>query len=128
MDGQRNRPATMVSDISYLASDKLKGRTFGSEGETKAGDYIAARFKLLGLQPMGDNGTYFQSLTVKNNNPHEVEYADAKEPGFLTGRNVIGYLDHGAPYTVIVGAHYDHLGHGHLWFPLHRRSRDSQWC
>src|SRR5690242_7159498 len=66
----------MVSDISYLASDKLKGRTFGSEGETKAGDYIAARFKLLGLKPMGDNGTYFQSLTVKNNNPHEVEYAD----------------------------------------------------
>src|SRR5678815_1422729 len=102
----------MVSDISYLASDKLKGRTFGSEGEIKAGDYIAARFKLLGLQPMGDKGTYFQSLTVKNNNPHEVEYADAKEPGFLTGRNVIGYLDHGAPYTVIVGAHYDHLGMG----------------
>jgi hypothetical protein len=102
----------MVSDITYLASDKLKGRTFGSEGEMKAGDYIAARFKLLGLKPMGDNGTYFQSLTVKNNNPHEVEYADKKQPGYLSGRNVIGYLDHGAPYTIIVGAHYDHLGMG----------------
>ncbi len=29
-----------------------------------------------------------------------------------TGHNVIGYLDNGAPYTVIIGAHYDHLGHG----------------
>jgi len=102
----------MVSDITFLASDKLKGRTFGSEGETKAGNYIADRFKLLGLKPMGDQGTYFQSLTVKNNNPHEVEFADNKEPGYLSGRNVIGYLDHGAQYTVIVGAHYDHLGMG----------------
>jgi aminopeptidase YwaD len=28
------------------------------------------------------------------------------------GHNVIGYLDNGAPYTVVVGAHYDHLGFG----------------
>ena len=29
-----------------------------------------------------------------------------------TGRNVIGYLDNGAARTIILGAHYDHLGHG----------------
>ncbi len=29
-----------------------------------------------------------------------------------TGNNVVGYLDNGAPYTVILGAHYDHLGYG----------------
>jgi aminopeptidase YwaD len=29
-----------------------------------------------------------------------------------TGRNVIGYLDNGAARTVILGAHYDHLGFG----------------
>jgi aminopeptidase YwaD len=28
------------------------------------------------------------------------------------GHNVIGYLDNGAPFTVIIGAHYDHLGYG----------------
>jgi len=28
------------------------------------------------------------------------------------GRNVIGYLDNGAERTVILGAHYDHLGYG----------------
>jgi hypothetical protein len=28
------------------------------------------------------------------------------------GHNVIGYLDNGAPNTVIIGAHYDHLGYG----------------
>ena len=29
-----------------------------------------------------------------------------------TGRNVVGYLDNGAPKTVVLGAHYDHLGYG----------------
>lgn len=29
-----------------------------------------------------------------------------------SGSNVIGYIDNGAPATVIIGAHYDHLGYG----------------
>ena len=29
-----------------------------------------------------------------------------------TGHNVIGYIDNGAAHTVILGAHYDHLGYG----------------
>lgn len=29
-----------------------------------------------------------------------------------TGHNVIGYMGNGKPYTVVIGAHYDHLGMG----------------
>jgi aminopeptidase YwaD len=29
-----------------------------------------------------------------------------------TGHNIVGFLDNGAPTTVVIGAHYDHLGHG----------------
>lgn len=29
-----------------------------------------------------------------------------------TGNNIAAYIDNKAPYTVIVGAHYDHLGYG----------------
>src|SRR5690606_17114879 len=29
-----------------------------------------------------------------------------------TGHNVIGYIDNGAAHTIILGAHYDHLGNG----------------
>jgi aminopeptidase YwaD len=29
-----------------------------------------------------------------------------------TGRNVIGYIDNGAARTVVIGAHFDHLGYG----------------
>ena len=67
----------MLADISYLASDKLKGRTFGSEGEMKAGDYIAKRFAELGLKPKGENNTWFQSLTVKKATPHDFQFAKA---------------------------------------------------
>jgi hypothetical protein len=30
----------------------------------------------------------------------------------ITGHNVIGYIDNGAAHTIIIGAHYDHLGFG----------------
>lgn len=37
----------------------------------------------------------------------------------LTGHNVVGFLDNGAPHAVVIGAHYDHLGHG-IEGSLHR--------
>ena len=36
------------------------------------------------------------------------------------GHNIIGYIDNGAPYTVIIGAHYDHLGFGEDGNSLYR--------
>ncbi len=97
-------------DIEYLASDALEGRQTGTAGEKLAAAYISKRFKEIGLMPKGTNG-YFQDFSVnKKENPHEdVEYA---EKGDINVRNVVGYLDNGAPFTVVIGAHYDHLGHG----------------
>lgn len=37
----------------------------------------------------------------------------------ITGNNVIGYLDRAAPYTIVIGAHYDHLGHAEYGSSLH---------
>lgn len=50
---------------------------------------------------------------VDRNKPQQdikftVDIADKKR----TGHNVIAYLDNGAATTVILGAHYDHLGYG----------------
>jgi len=36
------------------------------------------------------------------------------------GHNVIGFLDLGAPNTVVIGAHYDHLGYGEEGNSLYR--------
>lgn len=29
-----------------------------------------------------------------------------------TGHNVVGYINNNAPSTIVLGAHYDHLGYG----------------
>lgn len=94
-------------DVVYLASDLLEGRETGKTGERLAADYIAYRFKELGLQPKGDAGAWYQDFEVQYKaHPH------AKETEARTARNVAAYLDNGAEHTVIIGAHYDHLGHG----------------
>ncbi len=102
----------IMADISYLADDKLEGRGFGTKGEKLASDYIARRFDLVDLAPKGEQGTWFQSFTVKNPTPHGVEFSEGTDLGSSTGRNVMAYQDNGAPYTIILGGHYDHLGMG----------------
>ncbi len=101
---------TMQKDMEYLAADKLAGRETGTAGEEAAAKYLAKRFKKLGLEPKGTAG-YFQEFSVKPRyNPHARVPVDTSKA--ITGRNVIGYIDNGAPTTVIIGAHFDHLGYG----------------
>ncbi|MEO7174707.1 MAG: M20/M25/M40 family metallo-hydrolase [Saprospiraceae bacterium] len=93
--------------IAYLASDKLQGRAPGTKGEKSAADYIAKEFKKYKLQAKGSKG-YFQSFDYQQSeNPHDTILTEGT--GY-TGKNVIGYLDNGAKKTIVVGAHYDHLG------------------
>ncbi len=104
---------SMKEDVSILANDSLNGRKTGSAGEKKAAEYIAKRFESLGLQPKGSEG-YFQKFAFKaSNNPHqEAEFTSEKNDSTETGENVIGYIDNNAENTVVIGAHYDHLGMG----------------
>jgi Zn-dependent M28 family amino/carboxypeptidase len=53
-----------LADISELASPKYAGRAAGSAGGKLAAEWIAQRFRELGLQPAGDAGTYFQEFAV----------------------------------------------------------------
>ena len=51
-------------DLSYLASDELKGRDVGSEGIAAAGEFIAGRFSDLGLKTDSFDGTPFQDFGI----------------------------------------------------------------
>lgn len=50
--------------VKYLASDELQGRGVGTTGERLATRYIASQLKAEGVQPAGDNGTYFQRVPM----------------------------------------------------------------
>lgn len=108
-------PVTMHHDVSVLANDSLMGREVGTEYEKKAAAYIAKRFSDMRLQPKGTDGYYQDFTFLRDKNPHkQVEFVDetGEDPNVITGRNVVAYFDNKATYTVVIGAHYDHLGMG----------------
>jgi hypothetical protein len=91
--------ARMKKSLVYLASDKLEGRQTGTSGEKLAYEYIGSQFKKAGLLPLGDSGTYLQAFEVSSKEKRE-------------GHNVLGFIDNHAPSTIVLGAHFDHLGYG----------------
>ncbi len=50
-----------LEHVRFLASDAMRGRQTGSPEHLRAAEYVAARFKALGLAP-GANGSYLQPV------------------------------------------------------------------
>src|SRR5258706_9626550 len=57
-------PIRYMKDVTYLASDELKGRGDGSPELDRAADYIAEQFRLAGLSPAGEANSYFQGFEI----------------------------------------------------------------
>ncbi len=58
------RPAAIRAHVKYLSDDLLEGRGPGTRGDQLAAKYIATNFEASGLQPAGDQGTYFQDVPL----------------------------------------------------------------
>ncbi|AEJ01194.1 peptidase M28 [Nitrosomonas sp. Is79A3] len=96
----------MLSDITHLSSESFKGRELGTPELDTAATYIAKQFQQIGLMPGGGDNSYFQ-----------IWQQDVGVPkGNITLRNVIGILPGTNPQlagqSLLIGAHYDHLGMG----------------
>jgi aminopeptidase N len=94
-------PEKMLEQISYLSGKDLRGRGLGTPELDQAAAFIAARFEAVGLLPGGEpGGGWFQ------------EWVDPETK--IRMRNVVGVLPGRAPElareSVVIGAHYDHLG------------------
>jgi hypothetical protein len=94
----------MMEEIRYLASEDMKGRGIGTPELDRAAEYIASRFREAGLLPGGDNGTWYQ------------EFSTGEGITSMVLKNVIGVLPGTEKkwegQSLVVGAHYDHLGLG----------------
>lgn len=104
----------LQAHLEFLASDDLEGRDTGSRGHEIAAKYIAAEFKALGLQPAGDDGTYFQRIKFRrsfleensasftlNTGDDTVELAYPKQ--FITGPSAYSEHDDVEAPLVFVG-------------------------
>lgn len=98
----------LKADITYLSSDQQKGRATGSEEEKTIAAFISNRFKENGLQPKGKDSSFLYPFYFLKSH-HNIDVPNGEE---RSGINVIGYLNNEAENTIIIGAHYDHLGLG----------------
>lgn len=110
-----------MEDILSLTHPELQGRRGGTVGEEKAAAYLVAQMKGLGLEPLGDlagkqTRDYLNVFTVY---PVVEEFYNGRLT-FRAGKpddlrtpsaNVIGGLMAAdSQESVILSAHYDHLG------------------
>jgi aminopeptidase N len=95
----------LKSDVYYLASDTLEGRGISTPGVDLAANHIRSEFRRIGLKSGPPDGSYYQPF----------DYRRSPEAATNRLKNVIGVLDGKgdlAGQVVVIGAHYDHLGHG----------------
>lgn len=97
--------------VQILTAPDMQGRLTGSIGEKRATQYVADAFYRLGLEPAGDQGTYFQPFRFK------------RKGKLVQGRNVLARLNVTSHPIgmLVVGAHGDHLGHGNWGGSLARQ-------
>ena len=97
----------MMNDVRALAAAEMQGRGLGSEGLEKAAQYIATAFRKAGLRPgFPESDSFVQQWSE----PVEGLGGDVKM------KNIVGYIPGTNPamagQSVVIGAHYDHLGLG----------------
>ena len=97
----------MSETISYLTKSELGGRGLGTEGLDRAAEHIAERFREAGLKPAGDEKDSYFQIWEEN-----IEGLGRT----ITMKNVVGVIPGKKPefsgQSVVIGAHYDHLGLG----------------
>ncbi|MDZ7264015.1 MAG: M28 family peptidase [candidate division KSB1 bacterium] len=81
--------------IAVLGHDSLQGRGTGTSGEQKAARYIAQYLHRIGIRPLGDHGSYFQSIPMHGSFPRPrsefLYFAQGKEHAFVLDRDFLLY-------------------------------------
>lgn len=54
--------ADLRARIAIFADDSMMGRNAPEEGDRKGAEYLASELRRMGLEPAGENGTYFQTV------------------------------------------------------------------
>lgn len=99
--------ARMLTDVRVLADTDKEGRALGSRGLDVSAEYIAEQFRAAGLQPGGDGAQSFMQTWT--------EFVPTLQRD-VELKNIIGILPGHTPayagQSVVISAHYDHLGMG----------------
>lgn len=89
----------LLKDIKTLSSDAYEGRKTGTKGAEMARNYIAKRFKEIGITSFPLLNSYQQPFIFEGIDDPKVN-----------GKNMIGYIPGISEKIIVISAHYDHLG------------------
>jgi aminopeptidase N len=93
----------MIETIKFLTNERLAGRGFNSTGLEESAEYIMQQYRKFGLKPYdASHNSYVQEWT-----DHEHGTRMQNIIGIIPGTNTSF-----KGQSVVVGAHYDHLGFG----------------
>ncbi len=59
------RPEAIRADMRFLSDSLLEGRRTGTRGHEIAARFMASQFEAIGLEPAGDNKTFFQNVPFR---------------------------------------------------------------
>ena len=102
---QAQTAGNLKQHISFLASDTLHGRATGTPDEERAANYIIETFKKAGI-PNAD-GKFGAEKYIQHFSYDPI--VDSVKT-HVSGNNVVAFIDNHAANTIVIGAHYDHLG------------------
>ncbi|MBL4618327.1 MAG: M20/M25/M40 family metallo-hydrolase [Robiginitomaculum sp.] len=93
----------LMNTVTTLSGQEYQGRGVGTKGLDLAADYIRDAFISAGIKPA--DGSYFQEFSVTGPDGTQVKV-----------KNVVGIIQGSDPafagQSVVLSAHYDHLGFG----------------
>lgn len=118
------RESNLQTHVAYLAADTLEGRNSGYPGNATAAQYIADQFLAYGVTPAGDSGTFLQNFSFEYD-PKLYDPASTDPVVNIATSNVVGLLPGTSAETIVLGAHFDHVGKGGQRFPGGRPPSDT---
>lgn len=93
----------LYADLAVIAHDSLQGREAGTIGEDKAARYLKKRYAQLGLQPVGDDDSYFQHFELVQPTVEQITYRVTD----TSADTLIDYSTHSkeetAPFVTLFG-------------------------
>lgn len=113
------REDDLLAHAAFLADDLLDGRAPATRGGNLAARYIAAQFAQLGLQPGGDDGSWFQQVPIVESvvqpgfslRARPTAAGAGREARFTYGTEVVAFSGQTAP-TVDVDGEVVFVGFG----------------
>jgi hypothetical protein len=78
----------LMSRLYVFADDSMQGRDTGTPGHVRSTDWLERQLRALGLEPGGENGSYFQDV------PMISRRLDASRPFGVPGRSFTAFTDY----------------------------------